>query len=65
MILLVLSRIPCFFALSKIEKYHSSWNLKKPLNSMFVFWGLGGGGGGVGLCMTGFGLFEPGRKKGF
>ena len=39
---------PLFFPLSKIEKNHSSLNLKNPLSSRFVFCGLGGGGGGVG-----------------
>jgi hypothetical protein len=55
-----------FFALSNIEKYHSSLSLKNPRNSMLVFCGFGGGGGGAGLEMTGgLGLLEPGRKKGF
>ena len=40
---------PLFFPLSKIEKNHSSLNLKNPLSSKFVFCGLGGGGGGFGL----------------
>jgi len=31
-----------------------------------VFWGFGGGGGGVGLCTTGgLGFCEPGLIKGF
>ena len=58
------SHTPLFLALSKMEKYHSSLNLKKPLSSMLVFWGFGGGGGGVGFCMT-LGLLYPGRRKGF
>ena len=40
---------PLFFPLSKIEKNHSSLNLKNPRSSRFVFCGLGGGGGGGGL----------------
>ena len=43
------SHTPLFLALSKMEKCHSSLNLKKPRSSMLVFWGFGGGGGGVGF----------------
>ena len=60
------SHTPLFLALSKIEKYHSPWNLKNPRNSIFVFCGFGGGGGGAGRCATtGLGFWEPGLRNGF
>ena len=40
---------PLFLDLSNKEKYHSPLNLKNPRNSMLVFCGFGGGGGGAGL----------------